>query len=71
MSRAVAILAFWLLGFGIGFAGYLSLPTIADWFSTALPKFVNQSIIGALFAGMIGSAISTFTVMTWANRTSV
>jgi hypothetical protein len=59
-----------LIGFGVGFAGYLSLPGIADWFTTSMPKFIDQAVIGALIAGMIGSAVSTFTVVTWANRTS-
>ncbi|HEY7778416.1 MAG TPA: hypothetical protein VIA09_07735 [Nitrososphaeraceae archaeon] len=59
-----------MIGFGVGFAGYLSLPGIADWFTTSMPKFVDQAVIGALVAGMIGSAVSTFTVVTWANRTS-
>ncbi|HJU79643.1 MAG TPA: hypothetical protein VJ599_08795 [Nitrososphaeraceae archaeon] len=59
-----------MIGFGVGFAGYLSLPGIAEWFTTSMPKFVDQAVIGALIAGMIGSAVSTFTVMTWANRTS-
>ena len=68
MSRGLAIFSFWLLGFGIGFIGYLLLPGIADWFSIVLPTFVNQAIIGALIAGMVGSAVSTFTVVTWANR---
>jgi len=68
MSRGLAIFSFWLLGFGIGFIGYLSLPGIADWFSTVLPKFVNQAIVGALIAGMVGSFVSTFAVVTWANR---
>ena len=57
-----------MLGFGVGFAGYLSLPGIADWFTTSMPKFIDQAVIGALIAGMIGSAVSTFTVVTWANR---
>lgn len=70
MSRGLAIFSFWLLGFGIGFIGYLSLPGIADWFSTVLPQFVNQAIIGAVIAGMVGSAVSTFTIVTWANRTA-
>jgi hypothetical protein len=26
-------------------------------------------VIGALIAGIVGSAVSTFTVITWANRT--
>lgn len=70
MSRGVAVFIFWLIGFGVGFAGYLSLPGIADWFTTSMPKFIDQAVIGALIAGMIGSAVSTFTVVTWANRTS-
>lgn len=68
MSRGFAVFIFWLIGFGVGFAGYLSLPGIADWFTTSMPKFIDQAIIGALIAGMIGSAVSTFTIVTWANR---
>ncbi|HET6716729.1 MAG: hypothetical protein ACM3ZS_01230 [Nitrososphaerota archaeon] len=68
MSRGFAVFIFWLIGFGVGFAGYLSLPGIADWFTTSMPKFIDQAVIGALIAGMIGSAVSTFTVVTWANR---
>jgi uncharacterized membrane protein YeaQ/YmgE (transglycosylase-associated protein family) len=70
MSRKLAIFLFWLLGFSIGFIGYLSLPGLTGWFSTALPNFLNQSVIGALIAGMVGSALSTITVLSWANRTS-
>jgi hypothetical protein len=70
LSRGFAVFIFWLIGFGVGFAGYLSLPGIADWFTTSMPKFLDQAVIGALIAGMIGSALSTFTVVTWANRTN-
>ncbi len=70
MSRGFAVFIFWLIGFGVGFTGYLSLPGIADWFTTSMPKFIDQAVIGALIAGMIGSAVSTFTVVTWANRTN-
>ena len=70
MSRGFAVFIFWLIGFGVGFAGYLSLPGIADWFTISMPKFIDQAVIGALIAGMIGSALSTFTVVTWANRTN-
>jgi hypothetical protein len=70
LSRRFAVFIFWLIGFGVGFAGYLSLPGIADWFTTSMPKFIDQAVIGALIAGMIGSAVSTFTVVTWANRTN-
>ena len=70
LSRRLAVFAFWLLGFGMGFIGYLSLPAIASWFAVYIPTFVNQSVIGALIAGIVGSVVSTFTVVTWANRTS-
>ena len=69
MSRRFAVFAFWLLGFVIGFIGYLSLTGIASWFTEFVPNFLNQSVIGALIAGIVGSAVSTFTVITWANRT--
>jgi hypothetical protein len=70
LSRRFAVFIFWLIGFGVGFAGYLSLPGIADWFTTSMPNIIDQAVIGALIAGMIGSAVSTFTVVTWANRTN-
>ena len=70
LSRGFAVFAFWLLGFGIGFIGYLSLPKIAEWFTLSIPNFLNQAVIGALIAGVVGSAISTFAVVTWANRTA-
>jgi len=70
LSRGIAIFCIWLLGLGVGFIGYLSLPYIADWFSSVLPKFINQAIIGAMIAGVIGSIVATFTVVTWANRAS-
>ena len=70
MHRRLAVFVIWLLGFGMGFIGYLSLPAIASWLAVYIPTFVNQSVIGALIAGVVGSAVSTFTVVTWANRTS-
>jgi hypothetical protein len=70
MSRILAIFLFWMLGFGIGFIGYSALPGLTEWFSSALPNYLSQSMIGALIAGMAGSAVSTFTVVCWANRTA-
>jgi hypothetical protein len=69
LSRRIAIFAFWLLGFGIGFVGYLSLPTIVASLAAFLP-ILNQSVIGALIAGIAGSAVSTFAVISWANKTT-
>jgi hypothetical protein len=68
MSRKLAIFLIWTLGFGIGFLGYSLLPGLTDWFSNALPNYLSQSMIGALIAGVVGSAISTFTIVCWANR---
>ena len=56
LSRGPAVFAFWLLGFGIGFMGWLSLPSIVTWFSAFMPA-LNQSVIGALMAGIVGSAV--------------
>lgn len=70
MSRKIAIFAFWLLGFGIGFVGYISLPDIAHWFALNVPNFLNQFVIGALISGIAGSAVSTFSIVFWANRSS-
>ena len=70
MSRKLAIFLIWMLGFGIGFLGYSLLPGLTDWFSHALPNYLSQSMIGALIAGVVGSAISTFTIVCWANRTA-
>jgi hypothetical protein len=70
MSRRIAIFLFWLLGFAIGFMAYLSLPGVTAWFSSVLPTFLNHSMMGAIIAGVVGSALSTFTIVYWANRTA-
>jgi hypothetical protein len=35
-----------------------------------VPQFLDESVLGALIAGIIGSVLSTVTVIAWANRTS-
>jgi uncharacterized membrane protein YeaQ/YmgE (transglycosylase-associated protein family) len=70
LSRRIALLIFWVLGFGVGSIGYLCLPGFAGWFAGIIPNFLNQAIIGALIAGIVGSAISTFSIITWANKSS-
>ncbi|MFB5598701.1 MAG: hypothetical protein ACE5SW_00540 [Nitrososphaeraceae archaeon] len=70
MSRRSAIFLFWLFGFGIGFGGYLAFPTITRWFETIAPHFLEESMLGALIAGLVGSILSTVTIITWANRRS-
>ena len=71
MSRGFVIFLFWTMGFAIGFAGYLVLPDIAEWFGKAMPGFVDHETVGALVAGIVGSTISTLTIVKWANRSTV
>ncbi|MFL6486476.1 MAG: hypothetical protein ACJ70U_05510 [Nitrososphaera sp.] len=69
MSRTVAILIFWALGFAIGTAGYLMVPNAVSWLGNVLPEIVvNQAVLGSILAGIVGSAVSTFAVVTWANK---
>ncbi len=71
MSRGVAIFIFWALGFSIGSVGFLVVPNVVSWLGAVLPQIVvNEAVLGAILAGVVGSAISTFTVVTWANKPS-
>jgi uncharacterized membrane protein YeaQ/YmgE (transglycosylase-associated protein family) len=71
MSRGLAIFIFWVLGFSIGSVGYILVPNLVSWLGNILPEIViNQAILGAILAGIVGSAVSTFTVVTWANKSS-
>ena len=69
MSRALAIFIFWALGFTIGAAGYLMVPNAVSWLGNIFPEIVvNQAVLSAILAGIVGSAVSTFAVITWANK---
>jgi hypothetical protein len=69
MSRALAIFIFWALGFTIGAAGYLMVPNAVSWLGYILPDIVvNQAVLSAILAGIVGSAVSTFAVISWANK---
>jgi len=71
VSRGLAIFIFWILGFTIGSVGYMVVPNVTSWLGNILPDIViNQAILGSILAGVVGSAISTFTVVTWANRSA-
>jgi hypothetical protein len=71
VSRGLAIFIFWILGFTIGSVGYMVVPNVTSWLGNILPDIVvNQAILGSVLAGVVGSAISTFTVVTWANRSA-
>jgi len=71
MSRGFIIFLFWVMGFLIGFAGYIVLPDIAEWLGQAVPGFIDHKTVGALVAGIVGSAVSTLTIVKWANRSTV
>jgi hypothetical protein len=69
MSRAMAIFIFWALGFTVGTAGYLLVPNAVTWLGNILPEIVvNQAVLSAILAGIVGSAVSTFAVISWANK---
>jgi hypothetical protein len=69
MSRAQAIFIFWAIGFTVGAAGYLLVPNAVTWLGNILPEIVvNQAVLSAILAGIVGSAVSTFAVITWANK---
>lgn len=69
MSRPLAIFIFWALGFTIGAAGYLMVPNAVSWLGNILPDIVvNQAVLSAILAGIVGSAVSTFAVISWANK---
>lgn len=69
MSRGLAIFIFWVLGFTIGSIGYMVVPGVASWLGDLLPNLVvNQAILGSVLAGVVGSAVSTIMVVTWANK---
>ena len=71
MSRALAIFIFWALGFAIGSAGYLMVPNAVSWLGNILLEIVvNQAVLGSILAGIVSSAVSTFAVVTWANKGS-
>ncbi len=71
MSRGLAIFIFWVLGFSIGSVGYVLVPSLVSWLGNILPQIViDQAVLGAVLAGVVGSAVSTFTVVTWANKSS-
>ena len=69
MSRGLAIFIFWVLGFTIGSVGYMVVPGVASWLGDLMPNIVvNQAVLGSILAGVVGSAVSTITVVTWASR---
>ena len=67
MSRFLVTGIIALIGFGIGFLGFLGLPLVAQGLIGWIPT-IDQSIGFAMVSGMAGSLISTTVVTMWAKR---
>ncbi len=66
MGRKSIIFGFWLMGFIIGFLGYVVWPSFDGWLMDFLPQiFSNELVIGALLSGIVGSVIMMFSVTLW------
>jgi hypothetical protein len=66
MGRRTVLLGFSLVGFAIGFFGFLAAPGFADWLATVLPiLFSSRYVVGAFLAGIAGSIVSTVSVILW------
>ncbi len=70
MGRKSAIFGFWLLGFTLGFGGYLASPSVGSWLMEILPQlFVSETFVGAFIAGLATSIITMVSVFLWAKTT--
>lgn len=66
MGRKAILTGFWLVGFAIGFFGYLVYPNVADFLMAVLPTlFASRQIVGAFLSGIAGSIITTVTLIMW------
>lgn len=67
MGRKSIIFGIWLLGYVIGFIGYLILPWAGKWFSEIIPRLIeNEILFGAFLTGIAGSMITTLSAVIWA-----
>ena len=68
MGRIAIFLTVWLVGYALGFVGYLSYPALSEMVIRSLPFFLSldSRVIGATVAGMITSFLTLVGVMAWA-----
>lgn len=66
MNRSIAILGIMMIGFALGFGGFMIVPTIP-----AIILFILSSpeSVKAILAGMMGSVLATSTLIIWERRT--
>lgn len=65
MGRHAALTIFSAIGFGIGFLGYLAMPTLYDWMSTPLTGLLHQGLWGAVVSGVAGGIASLWMIIRW------
>lgn len=65
MGRKAVLAGFWLLGFCLGFFGYLLFPALAETAKIFPETLASEAVIGAFIAGLIGSLVTTVTVTVW------
>jgi hypothetical protein len=69
MGRKSVLFGFALLGFTLGFTGYLASPSIGAWLMEILPQiFISEALAGAFLAGVGGSLITTVSAALWARH---
>jgi len=70
MGRKAILAGFWLIGFTIGFFGYLVYPVIAEALAALLPMITTTVLFGAVLAGIASGIITTSIVLLWGYLTS-
>ncbi len=68
MGRITVFLSVWLVGYVLGFAGYLAYPTLSEMAISSLPFFtsLDSRVIGATIAGTITSFLTLVVMIAWA-----
>jgi len=69
MGRKAVLFGFALLGYTLGFTGYLASPAIGNWLMKILPQiFISEALAGAFLSGVVGSIITTVSAAIWARH---
>ena len=72
MGRITTIFPIWIVGFLVGFIGWLVYPQISELLVTFVPmifSIFDTQITNAALVGLTTSIISVIAVLLWANKT--
>ena len=72
MGRITTIFTIWIVGFLVGFIGWLVYPQISELLVTFVPmifSIFDTQITNAALVGLTTSIISVIAVLLWANKT--